>query len=249
MLKPTSKPFRVFLFSFFACLSICFIAVVPIFISQEKQTVVADTPYASAPYKNISTTLLLSIKDAPVDFVIEISTASGCRITCFPKAAVKNSTEHLHDNSNEYEKARFLGKTADRKISANTDTVIRLVNKLGGITCDTPYGLPAPSGNNNTIALDEKLHFYGSSVAEMLLCENEPNYEKMCFYAKLIGIITAKFLNQANTENYILLNSLSSTDISYKDYYDNCGALTAASCNITAESCMGVWINGKYYIH
>lgn len=249
MLKVASKPFWVFLLSFTVCLLVCFIAVAPMFISSAEQTVAADVPYTSAPYKNINTTVILCLKDTAVDFIIEISTVFGCRVTCFPKRAVKNSTQDLPKDINEYEKARFFGKSADRKILADTNTIVRMVNSLGGITCDTPYGLPAPSGNNNTIALNERLHFYGSTVAEMLLSEAEPNYEKLCFYAKLIGLITSKFLSEAKTENYILLNSLSDTDISYKDYYDNCAMLTAASSNITSLATSGVWINGKYYIH
>ena len=249
MFKPFKKPISAFLFSFAICLLSCFIAAVPLFTKENNQTTAADVPFTSAPYNDISATVILSLNDAPVDFIIEISTAFGIKVTCFPKLAIKNSNEQLPKDVAEYEKAKFLGKSADRKILANTDLCVRITNTLGGITCETPYGLPAPSGNKNTLALDETLHFYGSSVAEMLLAENEPDYERMCFYAKLIALITGKFLTAADTKNYFLLNSLSDTDISYKDYYDNCTTLKAAVKDITATAVNGVWINNKYYIH
>lgn len=249
MFKPFKKPISSFLFSFAICLLSCFTAAVPLFVKDNNQTTAVEVPFTSAPYNDITTTVILGLKDAPVDFIIEISTTFGLKITCFPKLAIKNSNEQLPKGATEYEKVTFLGKSADRKILANTNLCVRLTNTLGGITCETPYGLPAPSGNKNLLALDETLHFYGSSVAEMLLSENEPDYEKMCFYAKLIGLITGKFLTAADTENYFLLNSLSDTDISYKDYYDNCATLKASVKDITATAVNGVWINNKYYIH
>lgn len=249
MFKPTLMTLKVFLFSFAICLMVCFIAVLPIFISSNDRVATVDTNYASAPYKAVSTSVIVSLKDAPVDFLLEIGTAFGCRVTCFAKMMVKNSTEELPPDATQYEKARFWGKSAKHKILADTDTVARVVNKLGGITCDTPYGLTSPAGGDNTIALDETLHFYGSSVAEMLLAEDTPSYEMMCFYAKLIGLITSSFLTAANTENYILLNSITETDISYKDYYDNYQAFVSTANPVTAYAPKGVWINNKYYIY
>ena len=64
---------------------------------------------------DISTTVILSLNDAPVDFIIEISTAFGIKVTCFPKLAIKNSNEQLPKDVAEYEKAKFLAY--DKKVS------------------------------------------------------------------------------------------------------------------------------------
>lgn len=249
MLKPTLSPLKAFLFSFVICLIVCFIAVAPIFISSNDTVAPADTKYTSVPYNTVSTSIIISLKDAPVDFLVEIGTAFGCKVTCFTKALVKNSTEQLPPTATEYEKVHFWGKSAKRKILLDTNALARIINKLGGITCDTPYGLTSPAGGGTTIAMDETLHFYGSSVAEMLLSESQPNYEKMCFYANLIGLTVSAFLNAADMENYLLLNSITNTDISYKDYYDNCATLISASTPVTTTALKGVWINDKYYIY
>lgn len=249
-MKLKRKSFLYFLVSFFVCFATCSTTFIPLLIPQKQETKPADTNYPFATYQNLNVDIVLVLTDAPLDFYIELSTsASLCRVTAFPKRLVKKSTEFLKDSASPKEKAKFLDKNIDRSIVLSTEVLKNLTDFLGGIVCDTPYGLPSPAKEKTTIALNETLLMYGSSIVAIIKSVPFPDSERAKYSSKLISLIVQKFLKNADMEAYLLLENSSETDISYSDYYDNRSLLSVASKYTEYSSYDGLWIKENFYLH
>ncbi len=250
MNKLKRKNFLYFVVSFFLCFATCSATFIPLIIPQKQETKPADTNYSYATYENLSVDIILVLTDAPLDFYIKLNTsASMCRVTAFAKKSVKNSTQFLSASASPKEKAKFFDKSIDRSIILNTEALTNLTDFLGGIVCDTPYGLPSPAKEKTAIALNETLLMYGSSAMAIIKSEPFPDSERAKYSAKIIALIVQKFLKAADMEAYLLLENSGETDISYSDYYDNRSLLSVAGKYIEHSSYGGLWIKENFYLH
>ena len=99
------------------------------------------------PYFNTntkSTYVKTSIENCAVDFLITISHKN--------KNVSVNCIEDFSAPENPY-----------KSISFDLSGFENMVNSLGGIEIETPYGLPSPYKNKTIIAKDERLLVYGAS--------------------------------------------------------------------------------------
>lgn len=225
-----------------------FAMTIPEFLPLPSDDIAADIPYTSAGYNLKKSSFLLLVADLPVDFAVNIDSSYGVNVFCFPKAAIKNSRPDYAE-SDPKKRAALFGKNCKRMVELTVDNLKTLTDHVGGITANTPYGLPSPSGNGVTIALDEKLHFYGSSLVAILKKESNPDKKRMVYYGELVARITLGFLKRYDKENYLFLKSISKTDISYTDYYDYAPFFVTMGDNVTSDAPDGVWIAENYYLY
>jgi hypothetical protein len=175
-----------------------------IFTPSESNYKAAQKAQSLVPYFNVNTKITYvktSIENCAVDFLITISHKR--------KNVSVNCIEEFSAPENSY-----------KSITFNLSGFENMVNSLGGIEIETPYGLPSPYKNKTIIAKDEKLLVYGSSLGE-ILTKKTITTEMAEYYCYILEELCIKFLNDCTPESYTLLNQNCETNISYTDFYDN----------------------------
>lgn len=210
--------------SFTICFFIFFIIMIyPNFTSNSaKEAALKNQPSVTySPPDSVETiSVKISIDGCPVDFLLKILPKNQkLNIECRPTFLI-NSKEK---KAIGYEKSEYT-----KRISFSLLGFENMVNFLGGIEIETPYGLPSPAQNNEILAKDEKLFVYGASLSALFCEADNPTTERMSYYCYAFGEVSLKFLNNGNTELYKFLKKNCETDISYTDYYDNYKSLKTA---------------------
>ena len=104
-------------------------------------------------------TILICIDKCPVIFKSKISARNK---------NVSVSSMHLDyanfDDGNANNESIYSGfkNKADKSILFTLSGFENIVNHLGGIEVETPYGLPAPSKSGKILAQNEKLYMFGA---------------------------------------------------------------------------------------
>lgn len=190
-------------FSFFSSLMIF-----PVFTkkSEEQTALKNQISVAYSPPQNMEdTNIKITIADCPAVFLLKI----------LPKNQKIKILCGLNFKREDYSKT----------IDLTTEGFEEVINYLGGVEIETPYGLPSPANTDEIIAKNEKLFVYGGSLAALLCKQAAPSHERRLYYCYVLGEVSLKFLNNGTTELYKILNKNAKTDISYTDYYDNYKAL------------------------
>ena len=197
------------LLSFFICSLMLLSVMLCLFLPDGSD----NTPYKTAqktestiPYSYSADTknaeVLISLENCPVDFLVKLSPKAG---NVSVKTAPNNS---LKDKSLKY-------------ITFNVSGFENMINYLGGIEIETPYGLPNPAKNKKIIAKDELLTVYGASLGEILNGEPQPSIERKSYYCYIVEKICIAFLTDCTPERYKFLKQNCETNISYTEFYDS----------------------------
>ena len=251
MPRTASGNLRLFIASFLVCALLfgCILSLSHLPL-HKKTAIAADIPYAKAyDTRHSDIRILLTVEHLPVFFLLTLMpnrTASA--LLCLPIRSIQNSTTRLITPLTKSGISKFLGLSGDAVITLTDSALQRLVDHAGGITVDTPYGLPAPSGNGSLLAADEPLHLYGQSVVALLSSEAHPDYDRLTYSAELIGRVAQNFLADFPPEKYYFLKNETKTDISYSNYYDHAALIEACATTMTFTAPTGVWLNEDYYL-
>lgn len=204
-MKKTLKNFIIpCFFSLLISFSAFFITMNLVFMPNSRESEVVqkneyDIPYFTDEAKNIP--LFINIEYCPIDFLINISVKQ------------KNiSVNYITDFNNEenIKSIRFTHSGLEN-----------VINFLGGIEIETPYGLPSPYNDQTTLAKDERLLAFGTSIRKIFTEDASPTAEKKEYYCYILEELCIKFLDDCTTENYKFLKQNCETDISYTEFYDN----------------------------
>lgn len=211
---------------------------------------VAKEQYSGIPYSSNSITLFLKTNELPVCFLIQLNPKlKSTNVTTLPSLSVKNSSIYLKDKKTKNDYSEFFNRSIDYILTADNKALTEIIDISNGITANTPYGLPSPSGNGKLIAENENLHIYGGTVINILDFEKQPKIEHLKYYSELIGLVLKNFLTEFTENKYILLKERSVIDMSFSEYYNNKAAVQACTETITASFVDGVWIDNYYYIY
>ena len=225
-----------FVICLFLFLSVMFLSDFP--IKHKEKTVAKNQPDIaySAAQNNIDTNILIDIDACPVQFLAKISSKSKkVSVSCKPKATKKEQGLAVFDKT-DYQK----------QINLTLLEFESIVNFLGGVEVETPYGLPSPANAEIIITKNERLLAHGASLGALLCKEKEPSAEKMAYYSYILSEICLKFLKNCDTEYYKFLNDNSETDISYTEYYDSFKALNQSIKHTDFSAPNGYWKNGEF---
>lgn len=199
----------------FLSFSLCFLIFLAILFCQNftpsSTELTAQKNQPSVPYSppfSLNAKIKIRLENCPADFLLEILPKKG---------KIKVYTASKSKNEENFKKIEFTTKGFEK-----------LINYLGGVVIETPYGLPAPAKNGKMLTKNEKLLVYGASLGTLLCEEKNPTPERLNYYCYVLGEICLKFFKEGNTELYKFLNKNSKTNISYTDYYDNYKSLKTA---------------------
>lgn len=251
MPRKTKKRLLPFIYSFLIC-ALLFGGIIPLagLPFDEGESVAAELPYTAAyDTRHSDIRILVTVDPLPVFFLVTLMPSrTAFDVLCLPICAMQNSTTALPTPLTKTGVADFLGQPIDHSISLGASAFGALVDRAGGITVDTPYGLPAPSGNGRLLAGDEPLHLYGRSVITLLAAEPNPDHDRLLYAAELLALVLKNYLSDFDKESYYFLKNEGTTDISYPQYYDHASLVEACTAHVTFTAPNGVWINDFYYL-
>ncbi len=252
MSKNFFKNTKIFLCTILLCAILFSVAIIPtgIFSPALNSTITAEAPNYTVPYQRRGDIFLCVCVDTfPFFFAVTLKpNLSSSEVVCMPVSSVQNSTFKLKSPLTKQNISDFLGKSVDGMIRLSSNSFLNWVDRVGGVTADTPYGLPAPSGANQTLALNEKLHLYGKSIITLFSQTNHPDRERLLYAAELFAGLLKAEISDFTKEDYLFLKNNGETDISYSDFYDNTDILSACAKEVTHIAPEGVWMNDWYYL-
>lgn len=243
-MKKSFKIVSTALISFIICLalflSVVFLTLMPL----ESKEIAVTKPQQKVNYfignKKISTTILINIENCPTHFFVKLSSESQkVTIYCEPKNCISQTGTFLEG---------FRKDECQKHISFTAFQLDDVINFLGGVELETPYGLPSPANTNTLIAKDERTVVYGASLRAILCKEKEPSATQMNYYGYLLSEVCLKFLKNCDTNYYKFLKNNSETDISYADFYDNFKTLKESIKYADYLSSKGFWQKGVFYL-
>lgn len=215
-----------------------------------KSKTVAKEQYSGIPYSSNSITLFLKATELPVCFLIELNPKlESANVTALPSLSVKSSSVFLNDKETKNDYSGFFNCSVDYVLTIDNKALTEIINISNGITANTPFGLPSPSGNGKLIAENECLHIYGDTLINIMAFEKQPKSEHLKYYSELMGLVLKEFISEFTEDKYILLKEHSVIDISFPKYYNNKTSVQACAKNITASFVDGVWIDNYYYVY
>lgn len=237
---------------FFATVCLCSVLCLTVglvFLKKPAREIPADEVYRAVPDADSRFEILLEFSDLPLLFLLTFNPRVGsCAVVCLPTASVRNSTEFFDSEHSRLSANRFFSCEIDRTVKMELSALSALINRVGGVTADTPYGFPSPSGSGRLIAGEETLHLYGGALTALLCQETAPDKDRLAYYAELIALVCREYLTDFSEKDYLFLTENAVTDISYTDFYDHAADLTRCFQTLSFSAVNGVWINDFYYI-
>lgn len=252
MPKKFFKNANIFICTVLLCTLLFAISIIPtgILKTNSSSAIVAEAPNYTAPYQKRSNAFLcICIDNFPFFFAVTLKpNISSTEVVCIPVFSVQNSISPLKYPLTKQVVSEFLGKSVDGMIKLSPNAFLNWADRVGGVTANTPYGFPAPSGTNQTLTSNEQLHLYGKSIVTLFLQTKHPDRDRLLYYAELFaGLLKSEICNFTK-EDYLFLKNNGETDISYSDFFDNTDILYACSKEFTHTAPEGVWINDWYYL-
>ncbi len=213
------------------------------------QQSLSEEPYYSPKADRLKSNILVVISNTPYCFFINLDSAnSKCAVLFFTTSCVKNSSTEFDVTNIKQSSEAFFGLTADRFITLDAHNFSDLIDLVGGVTVETPYGLTSPANGNKYIADNEVLHFFGDAALSIMFFEPRPHTERLTYYAKITALVSAAALKDFKREAFDFIINKCKTDISYIDFYDNEENLSLCAENIQYSAPKGAWLNDKYYL-